>query len=507
MYNQHFGLDRSPFKITPDTSQFFSGGERGSVLEAIMYAIASGEGIIKVIGEVGTGKTMLCRMLQLRLPDDVELIYISNPNVSAENILNVMAIELKIINEPVNKIAAQNHLHEYLLNAYRANKRVVVFVEEAQGMPLETLEEIRMLTNLETDTDKLMQIVLFGQPELDKNLMQPSIRQLKERIAHNFYLQPLKIKDIKEYLNFRTRNTGYHGPDLFNEKVSKAIGRYSKGLIRRINILADKAMLAAYADGTNTIESRHVKKAVNDSDFNANLYWQHSHTKLVSGIAALVVLIALGLVFFDAFRSQIDDPLTANIPIEFRLPNEVRAQTITPPVISTELLVDTEAEVDQVENDVTLDAPANTPEIAVTEPEDARIDAYYLDESIKKEYGLLGELGYQRLAERLLETHDWLKNAEDGEYTIQIMLLRNRSIRSLERFLRQLENKISIKDVFVYETSINNSLMYGVLYQQFADRQAADQGVEDLPAVFDSSRPVMLRTVKGIREEVATSKI
>lgn len=541
MYNQHFGLQRAPFKITPDTSQFFAGADRGSVLEAITYAITSGEGIVKVIGEVGTGKTMLCRMLQLRLPDDIELVYISNPNVSAENILNVMAIELKIIDQPVNKISAQNHLHEYLLNAYRNNKRVVAFVEEAQAMPLETLEEIRMLSNLETDTDKLLQIVLFGQPELDKNLMHPSIRQLKERIAHNFYLQPLKIHDIKEYLNFRTRNTGYHGPDLFSEVVAKVIGRHSKGLIRRINIIADKAMLAAYADGTNTILPHHVKTAIKDSDFDANLYWQSASKNLLTGLFVVLLVIAAILIGRDLLQTQIDDPLTTNIPSQYRVPNAaiqnnlaarsdsappsataspsaqasnaaseqasapnqvatLTVEPVTPAVLDTLIAP---AEADTSSN---IDNTGDRTENSLPENSDAGTETL-LNENIRKEYGLLNELGFSRLSERLLQTFDWLQTADEDHFTIQIMLLRNRSTRSLERYLRQIENQIAIDDVYIYETNINNTLMYGVLYKHYTDRPTAEQGVEALPGVFESSRPVMLRTIKGIREEMATSKI
>ncbi len=507
MYNDHFGLARAPFKITPDTSQFFSGADRGSVLEAIVYAIESGEGIVKVIGEVGTGKTMLCRMLQIRLPEQVELVYIANPNIGAENILNVIAIELKIITEPVSKLAAQNLLQDYLLKMHASGKRVVVFVEEAQGMPIDTLEEIRMLTNLETDTDKLLQIVLFGQPELDKNLMQPSIRQLKERIAHNFYLKPLHVKDIKEYLNFRTRNTGYHGPDLFNEPVAKAIGKYSKGLIRRVNIIADKAMLAAYADGTNSIATHHVKQAVSDSDFNANYYWRKPRIWFIA-ILLTLALCALAMYFFFNYKPAtpvVTKPDSEPVVIETIRPmleSVPERRPVAEPVI--------ERKVEPMANLLAENSRSITEDIdnsAEFEAYNARIDEYYLDKSIEKEYKMLGELGYPLLSQRLLATHDWLEAARSRLHTIQIMLLRDRSVESLERFLRKIENQIAISDVYIYETVIKGKLMYGVLYKEFADKQEAKQGIVDLPAIFESSRPVMLRTVKGIRAEVATSKI
>jgi MSHA biogenesis protein MshM len=268
MYEEYFGLERPPFKITPDTSLFYEGGKRGDILAALAYAIHRGEGIIKVVGEVGSGKTMLCRMLQMKLPDTVEIVYIANPSVSAEDILFVIAHELSL---PVGKGASKHEvmhmLQDYLLQRHMENKQVVLFVEEAQGMPLETLEEIRLLSNLETDENKLLQIILFGQPELDQNLAQQSIRQLRERITHNFNLEPLTQQEIHTYLNFRMREVGYTGPELINSTVAKKVELHSEGLLRRINIIADKILLSAFAEGTHNLSAKHVTAAVNDSTF------------------------------------------------------------------------------------------------------------------------------------------------------------------------------------------------------------------------------------------------
>jgi type II secretory pathway predicted ATPase ExeA len=269
MYEDYFGLERPPFKITPDTSLFYEGGKRGDILAALVYAIDRGEGIIKVVGEVGSGKTMLCRMLQLKLPEAVEIVYIANPSVSPEDILFVIAHELSL---PVAKDASKHEvmhlLQDYLLQRHMENKQVVLFIEEAQGMPIETLEEIRLLSNLETDENKLLQIVLFGQPELDENLSQQSIRQLRERITHNFNLDPLTQDEIHNYLNFRMREVGYTGPELINQTVAKKVEQHSEGLLRRINIIADKILLSAFAEGTHNLSSKHVTAAVNDSAFN-----------------------------------------------------------------------------------------------------------------------------------------------------------------------------------------------------------------------------------------------
>src|SRR5215471_8969379 len=254
MYYSHFGLNQAPFKITPNTEFFFAGGNRGPILEALLYAITHGEGIVKVTGEVGSGKTMLCHMLQARLPAHIESVYIANPSVSPDEILRAIAFELQIAaGRDAPRLEVMQLIQEFLLKRYASGKRVVVFVEESQSMPLATLEEIRLLSNLETSNDKLMQIVLFGQPELDDNLRQPHIRQLRERITHSFHLEPLSPADIHEYLMFRMRAAGYRGPDIFSRAVVKHIASASRGLSRRVNLIADKALLVAFSENTHTV--------------------------------------------------------------------------------------------------------------------------------------------------------------------------------------------------------------------------------------------------------------
>jgi type II secretory pathway predicted ATPase ExeA len=288
MYYDFFGLNQPPFRITPDTNLFFPGGNRGAVLEALMYAIQNGEGIIKVVGEVGSGKTMLCRMLEQELPKRIEIVYLANPRLPPENILHAIAFELKLPVQPgTPRLQVLNVLQEYLLKRHSENGQIVVFVEEAQGMPIATLEEIRLLSNLETRQNKLLQIVLFGQPELDQRIARPEIRQLKERITYSFHLGPFGWADVREYLNVRLRACGYRRGELFTPGAVRTIGWYSRGLVRRINILADKSLLAAYADNASTVAVRHVRRAARDSEFIG------SRRQLWFGTAAIVGGIGL----------------------------------------------------------------------------------------------------------------------------------------------------------------------------------------------------------------------
>lgn len=271
MYSRYFGFTKAPFKITPDPEFFFPGGNRGAVLEALVYALSRGEGIVKVIGEVGSGKTMLCRMLERDLPGNCDIVYLANPRLTPDEILFAIAFELKIsVADSASQLEVMHALQQYLIDKHANDRRVVVFVEEAQGMPVATLEEIRILSNLETTREKLIQIVLFGQPELNEKLEGHEIRQLKERITYRFELLPFKQEEIRDYINTRIRASGYRGADLFNRGAIKALSRESKGLIRRINVLADKALLAAFSRNDRTVETRHIKMAARDSEFSGN---------------------------------------------------------------------------------------------------------------------------------------------------------------------------------------------------------------------------------------------
>jgi type II secretory pathway predicted ATPase ExeA len=304
MYYEYFGLKQPPFNITPDTSLFYPGGNRGAVLEALIYAITEGEGIVKVVGEVGTGKTMLCRMLEVELPENVEVVYLANPRLSPEDILYAIAFELKLdVTETDNRLKLMNELQNYLLDRHADNRQIVVFVEEAQAMPIATLEEIRLLSNLETTQDKLLQIVLFGQPELDEKIATREIRQLKERITYSFQLAPFKKDEVKDYLNSRMRTCGYRSGDVFTPSAVSNISKYSKGLIRRINILADKALLAAYAGNTHKVTSSHVKFAAQDSEFIINRILPMP--ALVSVVVLVFVVILGGIAFPEKINQGI----------------------------------------------------------------------------------------------------------------------------------------------------------------------------------------------------------
>lgn len=268
MYNEYYGLRELPFTITPDTGYFMNRAGYQDALNVLLVALRSGEGFIKVTGEVGLGKTLLCRKLLASLDRKTSVTaYIHNPFLQPETLLFAVADELKVeYPDNINQHKLLRTLTRKLLDIHRSGRNVVLCMDEVQAMPVETLETVRLLTNLETEKRKLIQVVLFGQPELDYLLSQPSVRQLKQRITFSYKLLPLNRVAIRAYVNHRLGVAGYKGPELFTRGALDRLHRASQGTPRLINILAHKAMLSAYGQGSHRIRDSHVKQAIRDSE-------------------------------------------------------------------------------------------------------------------------------------------------------------------------------------------------------------------------------------------------
>jgi len=267
MYLDHFGLRELPFRLTPLTEFFFSGARRGATVDALVYAILHEEGIVKVSGEVGAGKTMLCRVLIERLPEKVDTVYFANPTLEPEDLLRTIAHELGLSLPHRSAGTLLGGIQDELIKRHGDGRRVVALIDEAHAMPRASLEQIRLLSNLETGRHKLLQIVLFGQPELDSMLDAHAMRPLKDRITHHFRLDPFSTDEVTDYLEFRMRAAGFRGPTVFSPASARKIARYASGLTRRINVLADKALLAAYAENLYAVNPSHVKTAARDAQY------------------------------------------------------------------------------------------------------------------------------------------------------------------------------------------------------------------------------------------------
>ena len=266
MYQSHFGLQEMPFGITPDTSFVYACASHQEALNTLLVAVKNGEGFIKITGEVGTGKTLLCRRFLATLDESYASAYIPNPYLEPRTLLLALADELNV---NLAKEADQHHLlkglTQALLDLARQGKSVVLCLDEAQAMPIESLEALRLLTNLETEKRKLLLVVLFGQPELDAKLAQESVRQLRQRIAFQYRLGELGRDEVDYYLAHRLRVAGYRGNRLFIKSAVHTLHRASGGIPRLVNIIAHKSMLLAYGEGVQQVAPRHVHAAASDT--------------------------------------------------------------------------------------------------------------------------------------------------------------------------------------------------------------------------------------------------
>ena len=472
MYLDHFGLRQAPFRITPHTEFFFAGAKRGATLEALIYAITHDEGIVKVSGEVGSGKTMLCRMLLEKLPGNVETVYLANPLLSRDEILLAIAAELRLAlpDGPGNLLL--NALQERLLAIYAAGRQVVVLIDEAHAMPPDALEEIRLLSNLESSQHKLLQIVLFGQPELDQRLHESAMRQLNDRITHSFRLEPLPRKDVAVYLMFRLRAAGYHGPDLFSRMAIQMISRASQGLTRRINILADKALLAAFSDGVHQVDGRQVRAAIRDASFTR--IDGHSRWRRVRGIGAAAAIATVAIVAYLAGShgsSRQAKPEAANDAARPTAANPAATGLPTTPVVA-------------------VASPAAPPlGSATTAVQSAAVSTVPVTATVEKPL---------TLAERMSVTEAWLKSAPDHHYFIQLLMADAGNQREVSDFIANNAGVLDLRQVRVYRTTLAGRERLGVIYGDYVSREQANAALAMLGEITPANRPYV-RPVARLR--------
>jgi MSHA biogenesis protein MshM len=263
MYQQYYGLSEKPFNLTPDTEFFYKSVTHGEALDVLQVALHSGDGFIKVTGEVGTGKTMLCRKLLDALDASFDTIYISNPVMNCDALFDAVLQELNA-GDDNSREDPLTRIDRCLIDNARDGRSTVILLDEAQAMSDESLEAIRLLSNLETEKRKLVQIVFFGQPELDTQLARERIRQLRQRIMHHYQLRPLSRESIGCYLQHRIRFAGYRGPNLFDRDAESLLYQFSHGVPRVINVLCNKALMLSYASGDFYVDSKHIEAAAVD---------------------------------------------------------------------------------------------------------------------------------------------------------------------------------------------------------------------------------------------------
>jgi type II secretory pathway predicted ATPase ExeA/septal ring-binding cell division protein DamX len=512
MYLEHFGLNEPPFRITPHTDFFFDGANRGATLDALIYAITHDEGIVKVSGEVGSGKTMLCRVLMERLPENVTIIYLANPSLSRDDILYAIADELRLdVPDNVRSSAVMRALQDHLIKSYGEGRQVVVLIDEAHAMPVETLEEIRLLSNLEANRSKLLQLVLFGQPELNDVLARPDMRQLKERITHNFGLEPLVREDIAHYIDFRMRAAGYRGPSVFSPPALKSIEQSSLGLTRRINILADKALLAAFSSSTHLIGPKEIRAAIRDCEFSEATYGGRATRK--TQIFWIVALLTIGVLSITAWlmaasRTDIGTPAlsvvtppaptgpsgmtpalpaatasatpaeTAALPGTASAAPTLPPSPVTPPTVAG------------APSPAPAPAASAAPPLPVPAPKVEPVLAAPPPQPAKPKVGRL-------TLERLEAGKTWLEQLPDDRWFIQIFAADADRHAEVETLLRRLSSSTTeLSNIHVYYSDLSGKPRLGVMYGDYPTRAAATGAMRELPKSLRMSQPYPRQVVR-----------
>ena len=266
-YLAHFGLKEHPFTLTPNIDYYYPTQETANIVASLDFALHRDSGIVKVVGEVGTGKTLLCRLLMHKLEANERVAYINAPQADAKTIVRMVCDEFGIEADPNQDGPPFAALNKFLVETHEAGKLAVVVVDEAQHLGPEGLEAIRLISNLETERSKLLQIVLFGQTELDELLADPSLRQINQRIVFSFNTQPLSVAEAKRYIAHRIQVSRQPGItyDLYADAALELIARRSGGIPRVVNILADKSLVVAFSEGSPTVQKEHAQSAIEDS--------------------------------------------------------------------------------------------------------------------------------------------------------------------------------------------------------------------------------------------------
>ncbi|MFN2645015.1 MAG: ExeA family protein [Burkholderiales bacterium] len=473
LYLEHFGLDEPPFRITPHTDFFFDGAERGATLEALIYAVVHDEGIVKVSGEVGSGKTMLCRMLMERLPPEVDTLYLATPSLASDEILHAIADELDLkLSE--RRTAALRELQEHLITRYGAGRRVVVLIDEAHVMPDDTLEQVRLLSNLESSRHKLLQIVLFGQPELDATLAKPSLRQLRDRITHAFRMRPLANGEVAKYLAFRMRAAGYRGPEVFSASAARLLARASGGLTRRINILADKALLACYSEATHSVGERHVRAAIADSEFAGppRALTRGTRASFI-GAAGVAAGLALGLALH-----WLRPPLNAPKPTPAGAMSAQPARTAA-------------AEMEG--------KPHPLDQAAAYQPQAAEHSEPLLSQAQRRHLDAYSAVGYKLLSARIAATRELLERAAEEHYALELFVTNKADPARMERFLVRARDMVPLSELYLVPLTATRMR---VLLGSFASEREAREAQQHLPPKYQQAFRVAPLSWRDIRREM-----
>lgn len=531
LYLDHFELKADPFRVTPDIDFFFSGGRRGDILEGLVVAALHDDGIVCVIGEIGMGKTMLTRMLMERLrAHPVDTVYVPNPVFDRNEILDAIGRDLTGAPLRGNRTEMLATLETALIQRHGDGRRVVVVVDEAHTMPPGTLEEIRLLSNLETAHNKLLKIMLFGQPELDQILRSPALRQVRDRVSYRFDLQPLAPAEIASYLEFRLRKAGFNGLSLFSAEAVQRLAAACGGRTRRLNMLADKSLLAAFVANADTVELDHVERAcaderppapaaglpaavpVNAAPAPAPARAGWSAWQVAAGAGAALLLGGVGGFAASQWVAQSRSPMVARSApaapaAQAPAPVTIGGQAAAPPAVTASAAV------------VVAAAPAASAPVAASDPAPppaavaalpaasapagaltpvATVAPPAVPEAAPRALASAAEI---TLEQRIRATEQAIRDSQGAGFTVQLIAIRAPSVAAVQSVLTQYEQLLGPDTVIWVNDRVYGGVPYHAIYAgRYATRQEALKAAAALPESIRQQKPVV-RSMQKLLEE------
>ncbi len=504
MYLSHFGLSEQPFTHVPATKIFYGGANRGEVLDALIYVLTHGEGvegIITVTGEDGSGKTTLCRSLGNRLPLNIKTIYLAKPDLSPEELLHSIADELKFqlsgsrtaaISTPITICDLKNALEKHAAGA-----QVVLLIDEAHAIAAATLEELRLLYDGEAARHKLLQVVLFGQTELENTLALPQMRQFRDLVTRHFTLPPFNAKATKDYLRCCMHAAGYSGPDIFSPEAVRLITMASGGIVHRINILADKSLLSAFAINTRDIDARQVKAVIKDTGIKRGLIWRDWPTLLnhrIASAVAVVAVLVLGVVGWRSVQTNVTTPV-ASLPIDVTTSVPVSAP-LYPPAAAT-VIPSTAAPASASSST----APPSKPE-SVTGTLSAQGTLAATTDQLstgKLDIGGVKLVDHKLLGQRVEATKQIMATVDKDYYSIQLFVTDNIQPDRMERFLIRAQNLVKLSDLYMHPVNKEGQAHFRVFYGIYPTRDQASIAMDELPQKYKTAFSPELYTLAELR--------
>lgn len=500
MYRKFFGLSKFPFQSSPDVDIFYKSGSRQDILEALVYTVSRGDGITKVTGEVGSGKTMLLRLLADSLPPEFKVLYINTPNLSPKDMLMHICSELGLsLDGQTFKYALLDRINKELVRLYSGGQRVVMLIDEAQAMTFDTLEEIRLLSNLETNDGKLLQIVLFGQPELDVALANDKIRQLKSRISYSIFIPALTPKEVCAYLNYRLRKASYEGLDIFDLRVSIDIYKRSKGIPRAINMIADKLLMAAYSLGDTKVTKKHLAMLPSEVGVKGERYGQQ---------IKVIFFFLLVAVFITGIYFALTSPIMSSFFSLNGESRENRAQEASAPLNLKELGVGVQStELKEKE------AIVESRDEVGTEVDKESVELKLNSDSLVKDgvksserlFSLESREGLRikgpLLSNRLLEFHsstvEWLADMPEQMYLIQLASPHVSAFNEALAFYKGQGLPMNSIHVLIDLGRLDQKNRFRVFYLASASYSTLERIISELPSEVLKSNPYIV-TAGGV---------